>query len=236
MTDQSPARRPDSAQGRPAAARQLRTGIAVLAAVVSTLGALAGLTLLSRHDLAPGSPGSPGSTALGTPASGQASPAPGVSGVLPADPRGRQAPDFTLARLDGSGPLALSQLRGRVVVLNYWAAWCTTCRVEAAALAGASRTWRGRGVTFLGINVQDVDTDARQFEREFGLTYPSVTDPAGEVMRRYGVTGVPETFILDAQGRVMAKWTGAVDAASLDHLLRSHLLRSAATPSPPPSP
>lgn len=197
--------------------RDRAIGVAVLAAVTLTLGAFIALALASGGRLSPvSSPGDAGGMTGKVPAAADA-----VPGVLPADPRGRPAPDFTLPRLDGTGPLTLSRLRGKVVVVNYWAAWCTTCRAEAAALARGYRTWQARGVTFLGVDVQDREADARRFEQEFGLGYPSVTDPSGAVMRRYGVTGLPETYVIDRQGRVAAKWVGPIDAASLDSLLTS---------------
>jgi cytochrome c biogenesis protein CcmG/thiol:disulfide interchange protein DsbE len=244
MTDQPPTA-PHVLAGpsdeRTTGRRARSLGVAVLAAVTLTVGALVAIALLSREDLASASPSTaagagpdavpgagPGAGAApgagpGAPsgAGGPPATASAPSGVLPADPRGQFAPDFTLARLDGRGPLTLSQLRGRVVVVNYWAAWCTTCRTEAAVLADGYRNWQGRGVAFLGIDVQDQDGDAREFEREFALTYPSVSDPTGAVMRRFGVTGLPETFVLDARGRIAAKWVGAIDAASLDSLLNS---------------
>lgn len=123
------------------------------------------------------------------------------------------APDWTLERLDGRGELSLASLRGRVVVLNFWASWCGPCKDEAPILQAAYERWRGRGVTFVGIDVKDFRRDAREFIARYGITYPNVYDGKGSLIGRYGVTGYPETYFLDAQGRVRYRIVGPVEGA-----------------------
>jgi len=113
------------------------------------------------------------------------------------------------------GRLALRELRGTPVVLNFWASWCVPCREEAPALERGWREQGRRGVLFLGLNMQDITDDARAFIRDFGLTYPNVRDRGNEVARRYGATGLPETFFISATGNVVAHVIGVVSAQQL---------------------
>ncbi|MDQ7851039.1 MAG: TlpA disulfide reductase family protein [Armatimonadota bacterium] len=119
------------------------------------------------------------------------------------------APAFRLSTLEGRA-LDLVELRGRPVVLNFWASWCGPCREEAPLLERAWQTYRYRGLVVVGVNIQDLEADARRFIRENGITYPNVRDRDGRVNRAYGVTGVPETFFIDPVGRIVRKFPGAV--------------------------
>jgi cytochrome c biogenesis protein CcmG, thiol:disulfide interchange protein DsbE len=127
---------------------------------------------------------------------------------------GKGAPDFTLSRLDRPGQLQLSSLRGKVVVLNFWASWCDPCEKEAPALQAASKGWGGH-VVVLGVDVNDFRGDARGFMRKYGLTYPVVHDNRNVTSPKYGLTGLPETFFLDRRGRVVSHVPGEVRAAEL---------------------
>jgi cytochrome c biogenesis protein CcmG/thiol:disulfide interchange protein DsbE len=129
------------------------------------------------------------------------------------------APGFDLDRIGADGRLKLSSLRGRVVVLNFWASWCQACKDEARTVEAAARRWQPRGVVFVGIDSQDFTGDARRFTRRFGLTYGSVHDGSGSVMTRYGVTGLPETWTLDRRGRLVDHIPGVADARRLDRAI-----------------
>ena len=127
---------------------------------------------------------------------------------------GKPAPDFTLKRIDRPGALQLASLRGKVVVLNFWASWCFPCKQEAPALAAASRRW-GERVVVLGVDVNDVAGDARRFARKYGLDYALVHDNHNLTSPKYGLTGLPETFFIDRHGTVVAHVPGEVKAADI---------------------
>lgn len=112
------------------------------------------------------------------------------------------------------GRVGLGELRGTPVVLNFWASWCPPCRVEAPRL---EETWRDvRGdVLFLGLNMQDLTGEAREFLREVGNSYPHVRDADDSVAREWGVSALPETFFVTADGRVTGHVIGAVDEQQL---------------------
>jgi len=123
-----------------------------------------------------------------------------------------QAPDFTLERLDRRGDLTLSSLQGKAVVLNVWASWCIPCKEEAPYLEQVWRENRKRDLVVVGVDAKDLREDARRFMKRFGLTFPIVYDGPADVVREYGVTGFPETFVLDREGRVVEAFAGAVNA------------------------
>jgi cytochrome c biogenesis protein CcmG/thiol:disulfide interchange protein DsbE len=118
------------------------------------------------------------------------------------------APAFSLPRFDG-GTLALSSLRGQYVLINFWASWCIPCRDEAPLLERAWGEYRTRGLMVVGVNIQDLEPEARKFITQFKVSYPNVRDRDGRVSRAYGTTGVPETFFIDREGRVVRKFPGA---------------------------
>jgi cytochrome c biogenesis protein CcmG/thiol:disulfide interchange protein DsbE len=125
---------------------------------------------------------------------------------------GSQAPDFELERLDEDGALALSSLRGKGVVLNVWASWCIPCRDEAPYLEQVWRDNRSRGLVVVGLDAKDFRRDARAFMRRYDLTFPVVYDGPGDTLAGYGVTGFPETIVLDREGRVVESFVGAVNS------------------------
>ena len=124
------------------------------------------------------------------------------------------APQFTLGRLDGSGPLGLASLRGKPVVLNFWASWCYPCNQEAGTLEAASHQWAGKA-TVVGVDVRDATGDARTFLRQHKISYPVVHDNRDKMWPSYGLTGLPETFFVDPRGRVVGHVAGQISAADL---------------------
>jgi cytochrome c biogenesis protein CcmG/thiol:disulfide interchange protein DsbE len=123
------------------------------------------------------------------------------------------APDFTLERLDGSGgTISLEELRGKPLVVNFWASWCIPCKDEAPVLQETYERYRDRGLVVLGIDAQDFRADARRFTERFGLTYPIAYDGKGSTLGRWGVTGFPETFFVNREGNLVGeRISGAVD-------------------------
>lgn len=139
-------------------------------------------------------------------------------------------PGFTLPALDtgaggelpegvgaafADGTVSLSELRGTPLVLNFWASWCAPCRQEAPHLEQAWRDARGDGVLMLGLNQQDLTEDAAEFARELRLTYPNVRDESNEVALEWGVTGLPETYFISADGEVTGHVIGVVSEDQL---------------------
>ena len=116
---------------------------------------------------------------------------------------GAKAPAFSLKRVDGTGTVDLASLRGKPVVLNFWASWCGPCKAEARALETAYKRYHAQGVVFLGIDYHDVTGDARNFLSHHDVTYTTVQDGSGMVGDRYGITGVPETYFVDRNGRLV---------------------------------
>jgi cytochrome c biogenesis protein CcmG/thiol:disulfide interchange protein DsbE len=127
-----------------------------------------------------------------------------------------------LRRALADGQVSLGELRGYTLVLNFWASWCPPCRDEAPALAAAARSHTGR-VVFLGIDSQDLTSDARRFLRRYQVPYVSVRDGSGSAYEDYGVTGLPETYYLDSRGRAIAHSPGAVDGDSAEEGVRAAL-------------
>lgn len=146
--------------------------------------------------------------------------------VAPSPLIGRAAPDFTLDQLDGP-PVTLSQLRGQVVVVNFWASWCAECHTEQSTLNETWQQFRDSGVVVVGVNFQDTRTDARNYVRTAGITYPVVEDTDSRTALAYGVRGIPETFIVDRSGRIVDRVIGPVNAAKLASQINSSLLAGA---------
>jgi cytochrome c biogenesis protein CcmG/thiol:disulfide interchange protein DsbE len=125
------------------------------------------------------------------------------------------APALALPNLEGGEATSLADYRGKVVVLNYWASWCVPCRQEAPLLERWQQRVGARGGTILGVDTLDLTSDARAFIREFHLTYPMLRDSDGHTQARLGITGYPETLVLDRRGRVAALRRGPVDDSFL---------------------
>jgi cytochrome c biogenesis protein CcmG/thiol:disulfide interchange protein DsbE len=137
-----------------------------------------------------------------------------------------EAPEFALERLDVEGELGLASLRGKAVVVNFWASWCAPCREEAPYFEQVWRDRRAQGMVFVGLDSQDYREDARKFVRDYDLTFPIVFDGPGAVTKTYGVKGYPETFVIDRQGRVVDAIVGAVDSDEERARLRTAIDRA----------
>jgi cytochrome c biogenesis protein CcmG/thiol:disulfide interchange protein DsbE len=142
-----------------------------------------------------------------------------------APPVGSVAPAFTLPRLDGPGSVSLASLRGHPVVLNFWASWCTPCKAEARVLERNWKRYRSRGIVFVGVDDQDLSPDARTFVRDHGLTFPMLDDgpDSGRVTGSYGVSQLPETYVVDASGKVVAHLAGPITGAGFASQFRTAL-------------
>ncbi len=123
---------------------------------------------------------------------------------------GEKAPDFSVNDLVGE-PVRMSDLRGKVVLLHFWATWCRYCREEAPSLARLNTVMTGKDFRMITVSLdKGGGEDVESFFHTAGLRLPTVADPAGTVGKQYGVTGVPETFIIDGEGVVRKKIVGAL--------------------------
>ncbi len=133
---------------------------------------------------------------------------------------GAPAPDFELPRTDGAGTLRLSEFRGSVVVLNWFASWCEPCKREFPLLEEAYRALSGE-VIVVGVDYGESIETAASFVAEMGATFPTAVDVEGEVGRAYGLFGLPTTFVIGPGGQVTALHAGELDRDQLSQLLRS---------------
>jgi cytochrome c biogenesis protein CcmG/thiol:disulfide interchange protein DsbE len=140
--------------------------------------------------------------------------------------QGRRPPpkDFTLKRLNGDGSLRLSSLRGKVVVVNFWASWCEPCKTEAPLFQAAFERYRGR-VEFVGVDTADYSGDARAFLDRYGVSYPNVRDPNSKVLGDYGGLPIPRTFVIGRSWRV----SGYIYGETREEQLHSAIQEALAT-------
>ena len=131
---------------------------------------------------------------------------------------GREAPAFTLPAVGSGESISLEELRGKPVVLNFWATWCVPCYAEHEVLTETARA-RGSDVQFLGVVYDDEEEKILQFLDRYGSAYPTLMDEGGKTAIAYGVYGVPETFFIDSEGVIAEKFEGPLDR----QLLRQNL-------------
>ncbi len=132
------------------------------------------------------------------------------------------AVDFNLKRLNGEGSLRLSSLRGKVVVINFWAAWCDPCKSEAPRFQEAYERYRDR-VEFVGVDTADASGEARAFLERYDVTYPNVRDPSTKVLDDYGGLPIPRTYVVAPSGRVTGYIFGEARAEELESAIEEAL-------------
>jgi cytochrome c biogenesis protein CcmG, thiol:disulfide interchange protein DsbE len=129
----------------------------------------------------------------------------------------REAPGFQLTLFD-QRQFSLDQAKGMPHIVNFWASWCIPCEDEAPVLQSASVRNANR-IQFVGVDVQDTDIDAQRFLRKFGVTYPNGRDMNGTISIDYGMSGVPETYFIRADGRIQRKWAGPLTSEQLESFI-----------------
>jgi len=127
------------------------------------------------------------------------------------------APDFELETVDGD-LVRLSDLRGEVVALNFWATWCAPCRLEMPDLQARADAYGDR-LTVLGVNFDETAEEVDAFRQEVGVRFPLLLDPGGEVQRLYRVLGYPTTFFIDSEGVIRIQHLGLMSAEQIDQYL-----------------
>ncbi len=142
------------------------------------------------------------------------------------------APEFELTTFEGK-TIRLSELRGKPVIVNFWASWCLPCREEAPLLQAAWDKYRDQGLVLLGVDYVDTETEAKKYLAEFKITYPNGPDVGTRISKAYRITGVPETYFItrdgkvlsgnDSAGRPYGNWIGPIPAAALQERINKLL-------------
>ena len=130
-----------------------------------------------------------------------------------------EAPTRALPALDG-GEGSIAEWKGKPLIVNFWASWCEPCQAEAPLLERAHERLKARGGSVLGVTVSDASDDSRAFMRKYGITFPSLRDVEGELAEDFETNGVPESFAVDREGRIVAVSRGQVDREFVDRALR----------------
>lgn len=138
----------------------------------------------------------------------------------------KPARDFTL-QFFGGRTLALSELRGKLVMVDFWASWCPPCRKEAPELARVYLEYEGKAVEFVGVDIWDSEDGAKEFIARYGVPYPNGLDAKGKIAIDYGVTGIPEKYFISEDGVLLKKFIGPMTEDKLKGVLDELLAASA---------
>ena len=135
----------------------------------------------------------------------------------------KPAPSFRVALL-GGGETSLQSLQGKPIIVNFWASWCyPACYEEAPLLEATWRKYREQGLVMLGVVINDKEPNAREFMKRFDFSFPNGMDPGSKISIDFGVYGVPETFFIDRQGRIVYKHVGALEPRLMEERVRALL-------------
>jgi cytochrome c biogenesis protein CcmG/thiol:disulfide interchange protein DsbE len=135
--------------------------------------------------------------------------------TIPSPLPGKPAPEFALQTLTGDS-LRLADLKGQVVLVNFWASWCLACRAEHRVLVDASRRYRSQGLKIVGVVYEDTRENAAAWIAERGGDWPNVLDIGSRTAIQYGLFGVPETFFVGRDGRILYKQIGPIDSSVVE--------------------
>jgi cytochrome c biogenesis protein CcmG, thiol:disulfide interchange protein DsbE len=189
---------PSTRSSEPADRPPRRRGWLIILAGVLTVGVVAGVLVAVLGG---------GSKSGGTTRPGSVT---GAGGEV-----GSPAPDFRLPALDGHGDVSLADVRGRPVIVNFWASWCNPCRKEFPLLKQAVRDHRAQHLTVIGVTYQDIPSDSRSFVKRQGATWPQGVDDGGAVASAFGVRAIPQSFFVRPDGTIAARVFGVTTAAAL---------------------
>ncbi len=147
------------------------------------------------------------------------------------------APDFTVSIWNGAAGqrIHLAALHGKPVVLNFWASWCEPCQSEAPILSAVAKTYAAQGVVFIGIAYQTPVKDGQAFIKQHGISYPCGPDPEGDIVTNFGITGIPQTLLIDRSGIIVRRFPGQITAATFDPAVQA-LVKGQPQPATTPAP
>ena len=155
----------------------------------------------------------------------QASESPG--GTVPggmAGAEGTMAPDFTLPAARGEGTVSLSEYRGNVVLINFWATWCPPCREEIPAFVQVRDSLHAQGFEIIGVALDEGGASVVvPFAQEYAISYPLAIGDQAVTQRYGGIRGIPASFLVDREGKIVQKYVGAIDAQTLENAVRAVL-------------
>lgn len=137
---------------------------------------------------------------------------------------GQTAPDFELATLDG-GTIKLSQLRGKGVLINFWASWCKPCRDEMPAIQRVYDLHKDKGLEVLAVNIAETKVTVDGFVRHLDLTFPILLDQDREVTRLYGIGPIPSSIFISPEGKVVRKVSGQMDESQIESMILETLTK-----------